>query len=160
MLETLLASVSGPVDYLCLASGTGSSFIGMLASQGFSTQTQWLVMPALGNASEITRKAEQVATAYPWQVLDGYQHGGFAKLTPELARFIVAFEQEQRIPLDPVYTAKLFYAVNDLINRQCIPRGSRVLTLHTGGVQGMRGMRAKIERLSAVNEFEVFHECA
>ena len=160
MVQTLLASVADPPDYICLASGTGCSFLGMLGCAGLPEQMQWLVMPALNNAAEITDKARQVVSRYRWQVLDGYQHGGFAKLSPQLARFIVAFQQEQQIALDPVYTAKLFYAINDLINHQGIPEGARVLALHTGGVQGMRGMQAKIERLCAANESEVLHECA
>jgi 1-aminocyclopropane-1-carboxylate deaminase len=46
---------------------------------------------------------------------------------------------QHSIPLDHIYTAKLFYAVDDLIKRKKIPAGSRTLIIHSGGLQGNIG---------------------
>jgi 1-aminocyclopropane-1-carboxylate deaminase/D-cysteine desulfhydrase-like pyridoxal-dependent ACC family enzyme len=40
------------------------------------------------------------------------------------------------IPTDFVYTGKLFYAVTDLARQHYFPEGSRILIIHSGGLQG------------------------
>jgi 1-aminocyclopropane-1-carboxylate deaminase len=43
---------------------------------------------------------------------------------------------ETGIPTDFVYTGKLFYSVVRMASGNYFPVGSRVLVLHTGGLQG------------------------
>ncbi|NVK36379.1 MAG: 1-aminocyclopropane-1-carboxylate deaminase/D-cysteine desulfhydrase, partial [Gammaproteobacteria bacterium] len=56
----------------------------------------------------------------------------------ELIEFIQLVETETNLKLDPVYTGKAFYALVDLMKSGKIDKGSRVLFLHTGGLQGFR----------------------
>ena len=71
-----------------------------------------------------------------FQLIHDYHFGGYAKYTTELIRFMNGFYQETGIPADFVYTGKLFFAVTDLIKKGIIPSGSRVLAIHSGGLQG------------------------
>lgn len=74
-----------------------------------------------------------------WQVQTDAHCGGYAKTTPELLQFMLDFTQEYSIFLDPIYTAKLFYAFwSDLENEKIKP-GSRIVLVHSGGLQGITG---------------------
>ncbi|MDA0972622.1 MAG: pyridoxal-phosphate dependent enzyme [Bacteroidetes bacterium] len=76
--------------------------------------------------------------------MEDYHFGGYAKMDATLLSFIRDFEQETGIPLDPVYTAKMFYGLFDQIDKGLIPRGSIVLAIHTGGLQGRKGMEERL----------------
>ena len=68
-----------------------------------------------------------------------YSFGGYAKHTQELLDFKKQFEKQNNIPLDYVYTAKLFYAVNHLISKDYFEEGAKILIIHSGGLQGNEG---------------------
>ena len=52
---------------------------------------------------------------------------------------MMGFERETEIQLDPVYTVKMCWAVSQLLQENYWPRGSELLLIHTGGLQGRRG---------------------
>ena len=74
-----------------------------------------------------------------WSVNLDYHFGGFAKTTDELFDFIRLFKQDYAIQLDPVYTGKMFFGVFDLIKKNHFKAGEKILVIHTGGLQGLRG---------------------
>ena len=65
-----------------------------------------------------------------------YHFGGYARKTPLLLNYMNALFEETGIPTDFVYTAKLFYAFEDLVAKNYFPPGSRILVVHSGGLQG------------------------
>ena len=65
-----------------------------------------------------------------------YHFGGYAKTTTELLNFKTTFEKETGIPTDRIYTAKMFYALYDLVKKDRFPKGSTIVAIHTGGLQG------------------------
>jgi 1-aminocyclopropane-1-carboxylate deaminase len=69
-----------------------------------------------------------------------YHFGGYAKVSKELIVFINDFYQKYRVPLDPIYTGKMLFGVMDLINKNYFPENSKILVIHTGGLQGITGM--------------------
>lgn len=73
-----------------------------------------------------------------WTITHDYHCGGYAKSNNELSQFCAEFEQQTQIPVEPVYSGKLFYALQQLTLNGYFPNGSRVLALHTGGLQGGR----------------------
>jgi 1-aminocyclopropane-1-carboxylate deaminase len=75
-----------------------------------------------------------------WHIEYDYSFGGFAKISPILTQFMLRFRQETGVLLDPVYTGKMMFAVYDMIARKVIPSGANVLAIHTGGLQGLRGI--------------------
>jgi len=73
-----------------------------------------------------------------WTVLLDYHFGGFAKTNNELKLFMQRFLSRHAIELEPVYTAKMFYALYDLIQQDQFKPGQRLIAIHTGGLQGNR----------------------
>jgi 1-aminocyclopropane-1-carboxylate deaminase len=65
-----------------------------------------------------------------------YHYGGYAKYDADLIAIIKKLSQEINIPLDQVYTGKAMVGLFDMIKNQKIARGSHVLYVHTGGMQG------------------------
>jgi 1-aminocyclopropane-1-carboxylate deaminase/D-cysteine desulfhydrase-like pyridoxal-dependent ACC family enzyme len=77
-----------------------------------------------------------------WDVNEDYHFGGYAKQQPELERFIKWFQQKHGIPLDRIYTGKMFYGIYDLIMKKKIAENTRIVAVHTGGLQGNAGFPA------------------
>jgi 1-aminocyclopropane-1-carboxylate deaminase/D-cysteine desulfhydrase-like pyridoxal-dependent ACC family enzyme len=81
---------------------------------------------------------------------DEYAFGGFAKYRPELVDFAMSFFQEFKVPLDPVYTVKTVYAIFDLARRGDIAEGSKVVMIHTGGLQGWKGFQYRFPNMGSL----------
>jgi 1-aminocyclopropane-1-carboxylate deaminase len=71
-----------------------------------------------------------------FEIIHDYHFGGYAKHKPELIHFMNEFYKATSIPSDIVYTGKLFYAIHDLVAADHFPVGSRLLLIHSGGLQG------------------------
>lgn len=74
-----------------------------------------------------------------WSLELDAHFSGFGKVKPELVAFIQKMQREYNLELDPVYNGKAFWALIKRIESGLIPKGSRVLYIHTGGLQGVRG---------------------
>jgi len=46
--------------------------------------------------------------------------------------------------LDPVYTGKMLFGILDLVKNDGFEEGSRILAIHTGGIQGIEGFNQKL----------------
>ncbi len=78
-----------------------------------------------------------------YQINTAYHFGGYAKTNHELIEFINWFKENFNIPLDPIYTAKSFFAVWDMIKSDKFEENLRIVLLHTGGLQGILGFNRK-----------------
>ncbi len=76
-----------------------------------------------------------------------YHFGGYAKYSWDLIAFINDFKGTHGIPLDPVYTGKMMFGVFDLIKNDFFPPGSKIMAIHTGGLQGIRGFNERFGEL-------------
>ena len=85
-----------------------------------------------------------------WELNTDYHFGGYAKTTNELIEFINYFKQETKIQLDPIYTGKMVFGVVDLINKDYFAEGSRILLVHTGGIQGIEGVNSILKRKNKI----------
>lgn len=72
-------------------------------------------------------------------IIDDYCFKGFAKTSPELNEFIVEFYHQNKIMLEPVYTGKMMFGVYQMLASGRIENQSRVICIHTGGLQGLKG---------------------
>ncbi|MCX2982310.1 pyridoxal-phosphate dependent enzyme [Halieaceae bacterium IMCC14734] len=126
-----------------LAAGTGCTLAGLAAALPADKQVLGVVV--LKGAGEQLRSdiggwiAGQGGVGCHWHLEEDYHGGGYARCDPKLAEFIEEFEQVQGIPLEPVYTGKLMYALYQMIANGRLNPATRVLALHTGGLQGRRG---------------------
>lgn len=124
-------------DYVCLAVGTGGTIAGM--SEGFSGRAQVLGFPALKDAAFLEADIKNFAKGSDCKLIYDYHFGGYAKTSPRLLEFMQSFYRRHNVPLDHVYTGKMVYGVFDLLERGFFPRGSKLLLIHTGGLQGSSG---------------------
>ena len=155
MAQCLQRSLQSPVDYVIMPVGTGTTFAGFLveASQNsFFSDTTFLGIAAVKDENTIINRCKQALSdsilPVNWSLIMDYTLGGFAKVSPDYAKFFLEFERCHNILLDPVYTGKMMYAVNDLLRQGCFKDNSSVVCVHTGGLQGRRGLMGKLERLA------------
>jgi 1-aminocyclopropane-1-carboxylate deaminase len=138
---TLLDSVKKDrYSHLVCAAGTGTTLAGLInaAPQGCTL----VGIPVLNDLSTIEQTIKQYVhnKTASWQLLPTYAWGGYAKHPPALLAFMNAFYEQTNIPTDIVYTAKLFYACIDLLENNFFKPGSRLLIIHSGGLQGNRSL--------------------
>lgn len=79
-------------------------------------------------------------------ITDAYNFGGYAKVDKKLIEFINEFKEETGIPLDPIYTGKMLYGVRECIKNEFFDENSRILAIHTGGLQGIAGMNSLLSK--------------
>ncbi|MGZ5026223.1 MAG: 1-aminocyclopropane-1-carboxylate deaminase/D-cysteine desulfhydrase, partial [Methylobacter sp.] len=135
----LVAEVDIPFDIVCVPCGTGTTLAGII--EAVPEHVSVLGFSALKNASFLTAEVDAMLSQSRnnWRINLDYHFGGFAKINAELNAFIEDFELKTTIPLEPVYTGKMMYAVYDLIKKHYFKPGTRIIAVHTGGLQGKRG---------------------
>lgn len=139
----LVATIDEPFDVLACACGTGGTLAGLIS--GLEGQHQALGLAVLKGGEflcdEVRGLLREVAgTVHEnWTINHSYHFGGYARMTTELERFIGDFEARHGIPLDPVYTGKLMFGLYDLIAKGCFKPGTKIVMLHSGGLQGRAG---------------------
>ena len=120
-------------DLICCAVGTGGTISGLIEAS--STNQHILGFSAL-KGDFLTQEVSQHTTKTNWEITDEFCFGGYAKTSPELLNFMYDFEQKFSIPLEQVYTAKMMYGLSSLIQNNKIHAGTRILVIHSGGLQG------------------------
>ena len=140
-------------DTICLACGTATTLTGIALS--LNAKQRVIGFPVLKGGDFLNRDIESLLAEYLssglpvpgdgsmlWQLVCNYHFGGYAKVNEVLVGFKKGFEVMHGIPLDYIYTAKMFFGVMDLIKLGYFD-GCRLLLVHTGGLQGNLGMEAK-----------------
>ena len=124
-----------------LACGTGTTLAGLvLAEAGELPVYGALAVPGDHGVAQLVEMIVQEAglVGPVYQLLDA-SRGGFAKVDPLLLGFIEQTEQACGIPFEPLYTGKALMALKQQVEAGKFPRGTRLIFIHTGGLQGRRG---------------------
>ena len=140
--EEILTSQDVVFDYVCCAIGTGTTLAGLINS-AYPNQ-KILGFPAL-KGDFLQNDIRKFAFKNNWELILKYHFGGYGKVTPELIQFMNQFYLDTNIPLDPVYTSKMVFGVLDLIHQDYFPENTKILLIHTGGLQGIKGMNDYLE---------------
>ncbi len=132
-------------DHIFCAAGTGTTAAGLLKGiQQKKLNTKLHVIPVLKGGVFIKDEIEKYTHLSENLVLHtDYHFGGYAKTTPELISFIKLFTAQTGLLIDPVYTAKMFYSIIDLEQKNVIDKNDNILAIHTGGLLGILGMKEK-----------------
>lgn len=146
--------------FVCLPCGTGGTMAGVICGLSAADHTQTnkqikvLGFPAMKGGQFLSEVINQLLTEQDrpqqpisWELIHDWHFGGFGKINITLAKFIENFENNYPLQLDPVYTAKMMYGIVSMAEQNFFPRGSRIVAIHTGGLQGKRGMQEKIQTL-------------
>lgn len=141
--EEILTDEDSVFNYVCCAVGTGGTISGLINS---SIQNQKILgFPAL-KGDFLQDEIRIFAKKDNWNLVSDYHFGGYGKVNLELIEFINSFLEETKVPLDPIYTGKMVFGVIDLIGKNYFPDNSKILLIHTGGLQGIEGMNLKLKQ--------------
>lgn len=141
--EEILTKTDAKFNYVCTAVGTGGTIAGLINSA--QTNQEILGFPAL-KGDFLKEDISKFATQNNWRLITDYHFGGYAKVNEALVTFINTFKTENNIPLDPVYTGKMLFGIFDLIKKGYFKKGSKILAIHTGGLQGINGMNTVLKK--------------
>jgi 1-aminocyclopropane-1-carboxylate deaminase len=148
--EEILTNEDERYNYICCAIGTGGTISGIINSS--TSHQKVLGFPSL-KGDFIKKDIRKFAKKENWDIISDYHFGRYGKVSDDLIEFINDFHKKYSIPLDPIYTGKLVFGVIDLINKNYFPEESKILLIHTGGIQGVQGMNLKLsnKNLQTIN---------
>ena len=135
--EEILQPKDNDFEVIAACVGTGGTLAGLINSA--KTNQEVLGFPALRNAG-LQADICNFARNGNWRLVSDYHFGGYAKVTPALINFINHFRRETGISLDPVYTGKMIYGLLDMVKKGRFKPKTRILAIHSGGLQGIAGM--------------------
>ena len=122
-------------DYLCTALGTGGTIAGI---SRFAEDHQKVIGIKAVKDNSLEKTIQEWSRRNNFELIDA-DEGRYGKITDENIRFINWFYKEYEIPLDPIYTGKMMQKIFELTKKDFFPKGSKILTFHTGGLQGIKG---------------------
>ena len=140
--QEILIPEDAVFDYVCCAVGTGGTISGLINSA--LPHQKILGFPAL-KGDFLQDEIRIFAENENWNLITDYHFGGYGKVNLELIEFINTFFEENKVPLDPIYTGKMVFGVMNLIGKKYFPEYSNILLIHTGGLQGIEGMNIKLK---------------
>ncbi|TBN40049.1 1-aminocyclopropane-1-carboxylate deaminase/D-cysteine desulfhydrase [Pseudomonas sp. BGI-2] len=128
-----------------LACGTGTTLAGLVLAEA----SEHPVFGALavpddhGVAQQVESIVREAGLQEPAYELFDASRGGFAKVDQLLLDFIDQTEQATGIPLEPLYTGKALLMLKQQVEAGRFNKGTRLIFIHTGGLQGRRGFHPK-----------------
>lgn len=144
----ILNHINVPFDVVCCATGTGATFAGLvyslkpaqkaigfqvLKAEGYikNEVVNWLKQPELIELKQCENPN--------WEVNENYHFGGYARVNDTLKAFVGKFSNTHQLPLDMIYTGKMMFGIYDLVQQGCFEKGTTIVAIHTGGLQGNKG---------------------
>jgi len=134
-------------DYITASCGTGGTLGGIIA--GLDGNKHAIGFPALKGGGFLKNDIQQHIRKYNdsvyinWHLMLDYHFGGYARYSMDLINFINGFKADHNIPLDPVYTGKMMFGIFDMIRNNKFTVGSKIIAIHTGGLQGISGFNKR-----------------
>ena len=141
--EEILTEEDSQFSHICCSIGTGGTISGLINS---SHSHQKIIGFSSLKGDFLSEDIRKFAVKTNWELITDYHFGGYGKINEELVRFINDFYQQTNIPLDPIYTGKMLYGIVDLIEKDYFPNGAKILAIHTGGIQGIKGMNIYLKK--------------
>jgi len=140
----IINTISVEFDFLCCPCGTGGTLAGLIS--GLRGKNFVLGFAVLKGASFLKKNVSNLLKTFEgkdyknWEINLDYHFGGYAKVNKQLFAFVDDFFDLTRIPIEPIYTGKMLFGIYNLVSNGYFKEGSRILALHTGGLQGLQGI--------------------
>lgn len=141
--EEIITKEDKEFDVVCSSAGTGGTVSGIINSKFLHQEV--LAFSAL-KGDFLKNVIQNKVTNQRWNLITDYHFGGYAKISQELVEFINDFKNQTGIALDPIYTGKMIFGLLDMIKRDTFAVGTKILAIHTGGIQGIDGMNRVLEK--------------
>ena len=140
------------INHVLTATGSGGTLAGLIAGfSGYDSEPETKItgIAVLKEAQYLNQKVvellaqaeQQINTS--WQLQTQFHGGGYAKVSEQLAEFCLQFENRHGIPIEPIYTGKMLFALFELIKKDYFCSGDNIIAIHTGGLQGLRGLKSQ-----------------
>jgi len=130
--------INEDATHVCCAVGTATTLAGLML--GKKDNQQIIAIPVLKNMHDLQNRIEYLTnckySGQHLQTMPDYHFGGYAKKNKELIDSMNQLYEKYRLPTDFVYTGKLMYGIIDSIKNGSFPKGSKIVCVHTGGLQG------------------------
>lgn len=141
--EEILTPEDKDFNVLCSSVGTGGTLAGIINS---SLHYQRIIgFPSL-KGDFLKKDIRNFTAKENWEINTDYHFGGYAKVSEALIGFINYFKDKTNIPTDPIYTGKLLYGILDLVKNDYFKPGTKILAIHSGGLQGIAGMNLVLKK--------------
>ncbi|MBU3009790.1 pyridoxal-phosphate dependent enzyme [Polaribacter vadi] len=141
--EEILTNDDVNFDYICTAVGTGGTISGLINAS--ENHQKIIGFPAL-KGEFLVDEINQLVQKKNWNLQTNYHFGGYAKYNDALIQFINNFKKETDVLLDPIYTGKMLFGILDLVDKNQFAKNTKILAIHTGGIQGIEGFNQKLKR--------------
>ena len=136
-----LANSLPAADQVWCAVGSAGTFSGLI--EGLPHTTQIKGVAVLKQADYLIETIKKLSIRSQkqqnWQLITNQHFGGYGKFTHSLWDFCLSLKSQ--IPLEPIYSGKMFYALFKAVESGEISPGSTVVAIHTGGLQGLTGLK-------------------
>jgi len=135
-------------DFICCPCGTGGTLAGLVS--GLNGKKYALGFAVLKGASFLKENVTSLVQQFSeiafknWDINLDYHFGGYAKINKQLLNFVYNFSTQNQIPIEPIYTGKMLFGIYDLISNGFFAEGSRIIAIHTGGLQGLKGLSERM----------------
>lgn len=140
--EEILNTEDKKFDYLCTAVGTGGTISGIINA---AKKHQKVIGISALKGDFLREEIKKMTQKYNWELFTDYHFGGYAKINDALITFVNKFYKQTQILIEPIYTGKMCYAIADKISKGYFEKGSKILLIHTGGLQGIEGINSKLK---------------
>lgn len=161
VLGEAIAAFSPLPDLVILPCATGATLAGVVAGLADRSEVHGIAVLKGGEflRDAVREQLESVAAGHcrRWRIDTDDHCGGYARVPLQLQQFVARFERATEVPIEPVYTGKMLYAIHRRIERGDYARGTRILALHTGGLQGARGFSYRRERTGSTATGRMAH---
>ena len=141
--EEIITDLDFEFTHICASVGTGGTITGIINS---SANNQKIIGFSSLKGDFLQNDIAKFANKENWSLNSDYHFGGYGKVTDELIAFINEFYLKYQIPLDPIYTGKMMFGIMNLIENNYFPPNSKIVAIHTGGLQGIAGMNKALEK--------------
>ena len=127
-------------DVIICAVGTGTMLAGIIHAA--DAHQKIIGIPVLKNEGSIESEINALLEDKnrPYTLLHQFHQGGYAKTNPMMLDFMNRLWDAEKIPTDIVYTSKLLFGVEQLINENYFDKDISILVIHSGGLQGNRSL--------------------
>jgi 1-aminocyclopropane-1-carboxylate deaminase len=144
-------------DYIICAVGTGTMLAGCINAA--SPNQKIIGIPVLKNEGSIENEINALLldknnpnydssndssndkiNSHPYTLLHQFHQGGYAKTNSMMIDFMNRLWDTEKIPTDIVYTSKLLFGVEQLIQENYFEKNASILVIHSGGLQGNRSL--------------------
>lgn len=144
-------AVSGPPDYVIVASGSGATQAGLIVgAKALGLRTRIIGICVSDRKEEFLPQVRKIALelveflgikiAFDDRdiiLFDDYLGKGYGQVTPEISGVIRLVLQKEGLVLDPVYTGKAMIGLLDLARKRYFGASDRIVFIHTGGTPAL-----------------------